>query len=899
MMTLKRLNRKKRNGGFTIMEMIVAIGILGSLTAMTASMMGTTSGTYQQVSTESQLQSEAQLVANAISETLIDGYKVGKYLDFQSTVSTVDHAFNTSYTGFEGKFLPVWLEKDTKARIIAYKDKKLYVFDATKNLSGGFSTTAPALLGQHIEDFTADVTRAEGQRIIDFKLSYKKGSKVYNGAYQIFMRNGATLPSVSANEAPDEANIVSAVVSPKAIYVDIHDKKLSGTYYKESVMNTASTFVDKDLPELTFGATVNQNGFGIVGDALHDYYTTWTFGGVGAPASAAFAGGSDTTTNARVTLANHGTAGGIDYSQITATQFQINFEARGDTKDSVGHITNTVSKTDYATIFFRLCRRVTIYPVRTASFSAWKDEFTNADLYLQPAEQDSVGNVSDYVRPGSVITVNGDCDSPNVPDDKPKWKLEYRKINQSSDTYKEVTDASLATLGNRTGAVTMNTIRLGSLADNSYVFRVTATSSFDDSKQDVWEFGVQPPMDPGDDSGFFSRGYYQDMNSMMTKLWPGDGHQIEGIQSGIVKPKRILYLRCLGITAANININDQSTLDQMAKVVYEKSEDPADPYLVPKLYIDYQIFNGPKTQKEDFYTSNVSFHFAMGYLGTDDKFYLMWGNDGDVSAMRSKQPGIKGAAINQGSIGKFTYRPGAVIVSKIVGKAGGTDVVSNASNFVMLNKGESKTVGVTTKYYNIMRPVNGNYYFGAYLGDMSKKSDKSTNLLQTGRGDTNGYFTVAMASEYGDVNKYVENGYVSIAAKNVNSQKNFLEKPMTLRLTANDFYTISMSKPDSWYDFDLLIANLMDSSEKKTDQEVFFPIPVKDSNDNYISFTAGNNVVLKFPGVANANPISITGIDKDGNALSGNVRYVNKKIRLTYKGLEYVYDSVYNCWKRS
>ena len=90
-----------------------------------------------------------------------------------------------------------------------------------------------------------------------------------------------------------------------------------------------------------------------------------------------------------------------------------------------------------------------------------------------------------------------------------------------------------------------------------------------------------------------------------------------------------------------------------------------------------------------------------------------------------------------------------------------------------------------------------------------------------------------------------------------------------------------------------------DSSEKKTDQEVFFPIPVKDSNDNYISFTAGNNVVLKFPGVANANPISITGIDKDGNALSGNVRYVNKKIRLTYKGLEYVYDSVYNCWKRS
>ena len=108
-----RSKMKRNNGGFTIMELVVAIGILGSLTAMTASLMGTSSDTYQNVSVESQLQSEAQLVANAISEVVIDAQKSAKFADTVTAVTTADSSFAVGHTTYEGDYLPVWVTSFT------------------------------------------------------------------------------------------------------------------------------------------------------------------------------------------------------------------------------------------------------------------------------------------------------------------------------------------------------------------------------------------------------------------------------------------------------------------------------------------------------------------------------------------------------------------------------------------------------------------------------------------------------------------------------------------------------------------------------------------------------------------------------------------------------------------
>ena len=66
--------KNKCNSGFSLVELVVAIGILAVISTIVAFMMTSSSKNYSRMSVETQLQSEAQLVANAISEYAIDSY---------------------------------------------------------------------------------------------------------------------------------------------------------------------------------------------------------------------------------------------------------------------------------------------------------------------------------------------------------------------------------------------------------------------------------------------------------------------------------------------------------------------------------------------------------------------------------------------------------------------------------------------------------------------------------------------------------------------------------------------------------------------------------------------------------------------------------------------------------
>ena len=69
-MDLKK-RKTEKNRGFSIVEFLVAFGILSVIVTTVGYMMTTSSKTYSGLSTEAQLQSEAQLVANGISELAI------------------------------------------------------------------------------------------------------------------------------------------------------------------------------------------------------------------------------------------------------------------------------------------------------------------------------------------------------------------------------------------------------------------------------------------------------------------------------------------------------------------------------------------------------------------------------------------------------------------------------------------------------------------------------------------------------------------------------------------------------------------------------------------------------------------------------------------------------------
>ena len=209
-----------------------------------------------------------------------------------------------------------------------------------------------------------------------------------------------------------------------------------------------------------------------------------------------------------------------------------------------------------------------------------------------------------------------------------------------------------------------------------------------------------------------------------------------------------------------------------------------------RLYVDYDAFSYGKQQKETFYSGDSEIFLAVLYRGVDGNYHMA-GND----CAKFKNYACAQAGISTGDI-KNVYTARMVYHQVAVTK------VSPTNEIVVIQKGKDRLVDVKTAYYNIVTPRRGAYYLGVFLDDMD------TNLMQDGMGTSNAYFDVERITDYGDTDKYVDEVVLNVTAKT--SQKKYPTDPLTLRVTANDFYMINPSSPNvnSYTDYKVLIANV-------------------------------------------------------------------------------------------
>lgn len=148
--------KNKCNKGFSLVELVVAIGILAVISTIVAFMMTSSSRNYSKMSVETQLQSEAQLVANAISEYAIDSYDAENLC-----TETIDAAYDNTLS----KILVLHsLDRDSNAAdyvIARTAENKLYLGERTKPAGGSWSAFTFSLLGNYITDFTVDTSHVE------------------------------------------------------------------------------------------------------------------------------------------------------------------------------------------------------------------------------------------------------------------------------------------------------------------------------------------------------------------------------------------------------------------------------------------------------------------------------------------------------------------------------------------------------------------------------------------------------------------------------------------------------------------------------------------------------------------------------------------------------------------
>lgn len=498
-----KVSRGKLNhGGFSLVELLIAMAILGVVSLVVYSFMTTGARFYQRTSADADIQSEAQLVANTISDLIVD---CEVNITYDTTIS--NGAAGGSIT-FSERVLEI-SNSDYQFLIFRQDDNLFYLErrpdPANPSQYEAYDIDNSQLLAQNVTEFEVDLSRVsgrgKGKNIVTFYMTYEKGGRSYSGNYQVNLRNDITVSANSIQPQNREENLTMISVTPSPVTIDVKGRTnpacVAGQQEKEFTANSDAVNVSS---QNIYQWTIEDSSAGTI------TYAT--------------AMGASNGKKFRIRLA--------DLLDDIPSTFKVVATSTVPNK-----ATGTYAKGE-AIIYFKKILNLNITPTRGVTVNT-VDPGTTAIF---------AANFTDY----NLTTGDKRC----------TWKLEYR--NGSNTTWTVCNDSGIAT-GMTVG--TSYAVQLGSKADEYYTFRLTATSEWDPTWSAEYTFGVtEKAKIPGIDSA--SRGVEIDLTALFTTGVYGDyanqnlpgletiynvelqnfsGHDVEGILDLIVRDgKAYVYL---------------------------------------------------------------------------------------------------------------------------------------------------------------------------------------------------------------------------------------------------------------------------------------------------------------------------------------------------------------------
>ena len=197
----------QENKGFSLVELLIAVMIVSIVGATLVAFVQQSSNTYNHNNAELDVQTEAQLTANAITDRVID---CETQLKFYNGSTSVDSSGVTSYDSFsvgyvsssgtavtlnDAKILQL-INNGSKTKAIIFFDKdakEIYFNETTWNSTSSdwnsFDSAEAEMLADNVEDFTVNTAKLTDDKILEFDITYASKNKSYTGNYQVHMRN--------------------------------------------------------------------------------------------------------------------------------------------------------------------------------------------------------------------------------------------------------------------------------------------------------------------------------------------------------------------------------------------------------------------------------------------------------------------------------------------------------------------------------------------------------------------------------------------------------------------------------------------------------------------------------------------------------------------------------------
>lgn len=196
-MKWRKKRQKLNNKGLTLIEMVVAIAIIGIFSGVVMTFITSGANFYRRVSITTKLQSDMQTTLESIENAIMDtNVKITyTYADSDSSIGNdIDHSVNANkeITCIRSDLTAAEGSGDCLLTIFTWSasEKKLYYSTGTiKNNKKNVDTTSSALLTENVSDFQADVSKAKSEGIVLFRLTLEKGDKKISQLYTVTLRN--------------------------------------------------------------------------------------------------------------------------------------------------------------------------------------------------------------------------------------------------------------------------------------------------------------------------------------------------------------------------------------------------------------------------------------------------------------------------------------------------------------------------------------------------------------------------------------------------------------------------------------------------------------------------------------------------------------------------------------
>lgn len=244
MKLLRRMNKSnnRKNSGFTLVELVIVMAIMGILGLAVAGFIGTSTKQYKYASKDVDLQYEAQLTMNQIGDLIIDAQKGVKY-EPATVAAPVEVASADPEAGYvatasaeEGQAEEASSEETSSdSKLIIYNkdctyyiiyrpsEHKIYLRKDTLDPATGVVKAdgqgKESLMAENVTGFTPDLSEAESKNSVGIVVDFKAGDKKYTSKQNFTMRN----------KVPTGADVeYVAPVEPISVHIYYGGRDVSG-----------------------------------------------------------------------------------------------------------------------------------------------------------------------------------------------------------------------------------------------------------------------------------------------------------------------------------------------------------------------------------------------------------------------------------------------------------------------------------------------------------------------------------------------------------------------------------------------------------------------------------------------------------------------------------------------